>query len=322
MATLNRPIDDNDYNSIRNRIITVMGTGNINPETFLPDETFGYGQTLISSPVNQGEIITKNQWDALRFDILNARLHQEGTIPSIVEANKGQAIRFGSANPNNQYNLQTTTAIENRFRLGAGQFVVESASDGSNPVSPVIRSTTWNSSLTCTVRVNFDDADHCRYFFNSGGRIRFSSSRSGGSATDQNTNWSALLNEVGPVEFAGISLVAGRINYYSLSSSYQYLINYFSSSYYSGNSFSIQARKTTVKQIEFVVQWLDTYIDRYPSTPPFDAVDGDLQLVVEEVRASSNLFPDAEDSIRLGIPTPGEFTIARPTFVISSISGS
>lgn len=322
MATISRPIDDDDYNSIRNRIIKVIGEGNVNPETFLPDETFGYGQTIISSPVTQGQVITKNQWDALRFDILNARLHQEGSFPSIVEANKGQAIRFGSANPNNQYNLQTTTAITNRFKLGAGQFVVEAASDGSSPVSPVVRSSSWNSSLTCTVRVNFDDTDHCRYFFNSGSRIRFSSSRSGGTSTDQNSNWTSLLNSLGVIDFAGNSLVAGRLNYYSLTSNYQYLLNFSGSSYYSGNSFSIEVRKSTPTQVEFVVRWIDQYIDRFPLTPPFDEVDGDLTLNVEEVRAEGDLYPNAEDAVRLGISAPGQFVIARPTFVISSISGS
>lgn len=323
MSSLIRLIDDADYNSIRRRIIAVMGTGNSDPDTEAVEASFGYGQTLISSIVNQGDVITKEHWDALRFDILNARIHQDGSTPNIVESVRGQAIRFGSSSPNNQYNLQTTTAINNRLNLGAGQFVVEAASDGAGtPVSPATRTTAWNSQLTCTVRATFSNVDHARFFFNSGGRIRFSTSRSGGSSTIQNSNWSSLLSDVGAVDFGARSTVAGSVNFYNLTSSYQILVDRSGSSYYAGNSFVIQVRKPLSTQVEFVVQWTDNYIDRYPATPPFDVVDGNLELTVDEIRASGTLLPLAADAVRLGIPTPGNFSIVRPAFSISSISGS
>lgn len=325
MASITRIIDDADYNSIRKRIIAVMGEGNTNPDTDLSDQTFGYGQTIISSNVNQGDIITKEHWDALRFDILNARIHQDGTTPNIVESVRGQAIRYSSSSPNNQYNLQTTTAISNRFNLGAGQFSVESASDGAEPAvpqSPIYRTTPWSSVLTCTVSVNFNDVDHSRYFFNSGGRIRFSSSRSGGATSLQNSNWSALLNSVGPVDFAATSTSSGGPNFYNLTSSNQVLVSASGSETYSSNNFLIQVRRTTSVQIQFLIQWTDNYIDASPATPPYDVVDGTLELAVDEIRAGGSLLPEPVDAVRLGIPAPGDFSIARPTFVISSISGS
>lgn len=319
MSNITRIIDNDDYNTIRGRIIAVMGNGNVNPDTGFTDATFGYGQTVISSVVNDEEVITKEQWDALRFDILNARIHQDGTTPSIVEPIRGQAIRYGSASPNNQYDLQTTTSINNRLNLGAGQFIVEAASNGSGTsVSPAVRSTPWNNVVTCTITTTFNDVDHFRYFFNSGGKIRFSSSRSGGAATLQNSNWSELLNSVGTIDFA----VTGSVNFYNLTSSFQTLVSQSSSGYYVGNNFSIQVRKSISTQLQFLVQWTDNYIDRYPATPPFDVVDGVLELEVNELRASGTLFPLAADAVRLGIPTPGNFTIDRPVFVISSISGS
>lgn len=319
MSNTTRIIDNNDYNTIRDRIIAVMGNGNVNPDTGFTDATFGYGQTIISNVINEEEVITKEQWDALRFDILNARIHQDGTTPSIVEPIRGQAIRYGSASPNNQYDLQTTTAITNRLNVGAGQFIVEAASNGSGTsVSPAVRSTPWNNVLTCTVTTTFTDTNHSRYFFNSGGKIRFSSARSGGSATLQNSNWSELLNLIGIIDFS----VTGAVNFYNLTSSFQTLISRSSSGYYVGNNFSIQVRKPIATQIQFLVQWTDNYIDRYPATPPFDLVDGNLELEVNEVRASGTLLPLASDAVRLGIPTPGNFSIVRPSFNISSISGS
>lgn len=326
MSNITRIIDNDDYNTIRARIIAVIGTGNINPDTELLDPTFGYGQTIISNVINNGDIITKEQWDALRFDILNARIHQDGSTPSIVEPSKGQAIRYGSGSPNNQYNLQTTTAINNRLNLGAGQFSVEAASNGAvplaTPVSPVVRSVPWTNQVSCTVTVTFNDSDHSRYFFNSGGKIRFSSSRSGGASTLQNSNWTALLSGIGSIDFGGISTISGTPNFYNLTSSYQTLINRSGSGTYSGNNYLIQVRRNNDIQIQFIVQWTDNYIDTSPSTPPFDVVDGVLELEVNEIRASGTLFPLAADAVRLGIPTPGNFTIDRPVFVISSISGS
>lgn len=318
-----RTIDDTDYNAIRKRIIAVMGYGNVNPDTDTIDPTFGYGQTLISSDVNQGDIITKEHWDALRFDILNARYHQEGSRPNIVESQRGQAIRYGSGSPNNQYNLQSTTAIENRLNIGPGQFSVDAASDGADTaVSPVYRTLPWNSVLTCSISVNFNDFDHMRHFFNSGGRIRFSSQRTGGASTLQNSNWSALLNSIGPVDFAATSLTLGSPNFYSLTSSYQTLISTSGSEVYSGNNFLVQVRRANDIRLEFVIQWTDNYIDTSPATPPFDVVDGTIELSVSELRANGELLPNASDAVRLGVPTPGFFSIARPTFVISSISGS
>ena len=323
MSNIARIIDDADYNFIRKRIIAVMGNGNSDPDRDIADSTFGYGQTLISSNVSQGDIITKEHWDALRFDILNARIHQDGSTPLIVESVRGQAIRFGSGSPNNQYNLQTTTAIANRLNLGAGQFVVESASDGAgNSLSPITRTTSWNGQLTCTVDVNFNNEDHARFFFNSGGRIRFSSSRSGGADTLQNSSWTSLLNSVGPIDFAAASTSPGGLNFYNLTSSFQNLVSNSGSQAYAGNNYLIQVRQSTSTRIRFVVQWTDNYIDSAPATPPFDVVDGTLTLSVDEIRASGTLLPLASDAVRLGIPTPGNFTIERPSFVISSISGS
>jgi hypothetical protein len=322
MSNITRIIDNDDYNIIRERIIAVMGTGNINPDTELVDSTFGYGQTIISNVINDGDVITKEQWDALRFDILNARIHQDGATPSIVEPNKGQAIRYGSGFPNNQYNLQTTTAINNRLNLGAGQFSIEASSNGTTPVSPVVRSNPWNNQVSATISVTFNNVDHSRYFFNSGGKIRFSSSRTGGAPTLQNSNWTALLNSIGSVDFSAVSTTSGAPNFYNLTSSYQTLIDQAGSGIYSSNNYLIQVRRNTSIQIQFIIQWTDNYIDTSPAAPPFDVVDGVLELEVNEIRASGTLLPGATDAVRLGIPTPGNFTIDRPVFVISSISGS
>jgi hypothetical protein len=39
-----------------------------------------------------GNTVTKAQWDALRYDIINIRLHQDGVVPVIATVNVGDPI--------------------------------------------------------------------------------------------------------------------------------------------------------------------------------------------------------------------------------------
>lgn len=68
-ATANNLISVSDYTAIRNAISTVMGTGS---------GSYGYGQSIISSANTEGSLISQSDWDNLRYDIINARIHQTG----------------------------------------------------------------------------------------------------------------------------------------------------------------------------------------------------------------------------------------------------
>jgi len=52
----------------------------------------------------------------------------------------------------------------------------------------------WSDSLTCTIFVLFSDLDESRHFFNSGSSIDVTTTRSGGSSTNQNASWTSILN--------------------------------------------------------------------------------------------------------------------------------
>lgn len=283
-----------DYNTIRTKIIGIMGTG---------AGQSGYGQTLLSSSVAFGNTVTKAQWDNLRFDIFNARLHQDGVSPTIVNAVSGQPVRYGAGHPNNQYNTQANTAIANKFNIGTGQFVIESATSAT-------RSTAWNSSLTATVTVTFSTADQARHFFNSGSKIRCASSRTGGTTSPQNSSWSNVLDTAGTVTFGGNT--AG-LNFYNLTNSYQTFFNLSSSAPYTVNQYRIEVVSNVADNSvggATTLTFRITYTDAYSSSP--DAVNGTLTLTVDELRASGTLQP-------LGT---GPFIITRPGYSISGISGS
>ena len=291
-----------DYNTIRTKIIGIMGTG---------AGQSGYGQTLLSSSVAFGNTVTKAQWDNLRFDIFNARLHQDGVSPTIVTATSGQPVRFGAGHPNNQYNTQADTAIANKFNIGTGQFVIESATSAT-------RTTAWNSSLTATVTVTFATADQARHFFNSGSKIRCASSRIGGTGSPQNSSWSNILDSAGTVAFGGNT---SGLNFYNLTNSYQtfYLLT-ASAPYYSGSQYRIEVVSNVADnsiggatQLIFRVTWTDSYTYTGSGSSSFpDNIDGTLTLTVDELRASGTLQP-------LGT---GPFVLTRPGYSISGISGS
>jgi hypothetical protein len=306
-------IEASDYNTIRAKIAEVMGVGSA---------TYGYGQNLISDTVEYAPYtsipsetpqqkakrqITKAQWDALRFDLINARVHQLDTVPSLTEISTTDFVTAGGG-PATQYNSMADQVRTDKFLLAPGQSTITS------PTSQV-RSTAWANSVSCTLTVTFTTADQARYFWNSGGRIRLASSRTGGSSTAQNTAWSSLLDAVGAADFSATS---STLSAYSLTSSYQTWKTSGSSSPYLNNNYRIQIRSDvsnssgTARIFYFNIIWTDGYADPgFP--PPGDQVDGTLTLAVTEIRASGALYPNL---------IPGSFAITPPTYSVTSISGS
>lgn len=307
-------VDDLDFNQIREKIVKIMGPGT---------GQFGYGQQIISSTVSEGDLIRKKDWDELRFDILNARIHQDGITPNLVEAVRGEPIKTGESSPKLQYNNNVDVATANKFKIGPGQFVVEAGINQS-------RNQPWKESVSTVISINFGNANNARWFFNSGGRLRFSSSRVGGQNTFQNNTWSALLSNIGTISFGAtnqspdnsVSQTTSQLNFWQLTNSYILLFEGSQTSpyQYSSNKFRIRVKSNVSNNLnggafilDFEVTWFDSYSWVKPGPPLVpDQVDGTLRLIVEELRASGNLLP-------LGT---GSFSISRPTYSILQIIGS
>lgn len=291
-------IEANDYNLIRTKIVSVMGSGS---------GTTGYGQPIVSSPVSAGNKITKLQWDQLRYDIVNALLHQNGVLPAIPHAVVGSPIRYGVGNPVTQYSSLADIAVANRFNIAVDQLVISNVAD-------VTLTENWNSSVSTTVTVTFGSADYARWFFNSGGKIIFNSSRTGGTNSVQNTAWSDLLTLASTYEFGATS----SVNFFSANNVTNTLcFSRTSTGTYSGTySIRVQANVTNNSAggatiLTFLVSWVDGYV--YPGPPnPEDLIDGTLRLTVSELRASGILQP-------AGI---GPFVVVSPSYSATSITGA
>jgi len=335
---VNDIITQAEYNSIRNKVVSVLGIGSGNS---------GYGQTLNSTAVAEGTRVTINEYANLRFDIINAWVHQAGSAPSPVAVAVGNTVRFSAVDaPVTTYDALANTLVTNKFNVGAGQSAV--AVPASSPRSRTwtgVGTDFWNASISCTIDVQWPSANAARFFFNSGGQIRITSSRSGGSlGTTQNTEWTTILNSAGTQSFGGNNPGTGTSpmngqNWYRLTDVFQTYYTLSGSSPYGSNSYNLQARVTgtadnssgAAATSQFRVQFVDNYVDPgvaagstfFPGFvppspggggsgqqlatpadfPPDDKVDGTFSIAVSLVYATGVLVPGSL----------GNFTVTQPT---------
>lgn len=294
-------IEDVDYNSIRNKVIAVLGTGSGNS---------GYGQTarLQSSSVSNGTTVTSTQWGNLRYDIYNSLVHQNGTTPTIVQVARGDTVRYGAGHPNNAYDTLANTVTTNRFNLGAGQFVTEALGNKNSG------DITWSGQAYVDVTYTFNTSEDARFFFNSGGQLRIVSSFTASVTKSQETSWSNLLTTAGTRGFGaqapttGFSPLNGQ-NFFRLTNSFQTYYTATASSPYASNTYRLQARSNvsnnssgTASQVIIRVLFTDGYTDPGPPAPG-DSVSGTLTVSTDMIRPSGVMQP---------APATGNFTTRGP----------
>jgi hypothetical protein len=313
---LSKKIQMVDYNSIQSDVASVIGLGAAD---------FGYGQTQLSSQVTEASRVTVNEWSNLRYDIINAWVHQFGSLPSPVTAVEGQLVKANSGtSPYTSYRTFASVLVANRFGVHSSQAITRTGPSAgvfwsSQQTWPGVYGASWTTKIQSTVTVTFTTANKARGFFNSGSEIRFISSISGGATSQQNASWNTLLNSVGTVAFGGVkpSPVTepndGQ-NYYRLSSTFQYFYTASSTSPYSANIYRIAARTPSVSDnstgtastIEFLVEWLDSH----PGAAAYDSVDGTITLSANTLEASGTLAPSGT----------GTFSVETPTITVGSIT--
>jgi len=290
---------DSDYNSTRAKVQQLLSTGS---------GTFGYGQSLNSTIVAQGNDITAVQWQALRNDIVNVILHQSGVVPpSLIEIKRGDLIQLQTLT---RFNEILDGAISSRFNIGSNRSIITLGTSES-------RTGSWTLQSQCILTVTFSNSDQARYFFNSGGKLRFSSSRTGGTSSAQNNAWTNILLAAGIYEFSGDNTQLN--NFYSMIDTYKVVFGRQLSTPYSANFYQIEAKTNVADNstglatvLDFRITWRDNYVDPSPGNPPLpdDLVNGTLSVLVEELKASGSIFPS------------GNFIVASPTYSITPIAAS
>lgn len=196
---------DDDYNIFATG--NAAGTGdnnvaNVNTVWGVGTGDKGYGQTTLPvlSAVTAGQTVTATQWATMLNRISSSASQQGSSITPITNPVAGDTISAYAALSTN-----ITTIYNNRLNCAS---VGSSITSGGS----TDRTTSWTSSVTFTQTVTFASGDAARYFFNAGGRITQTWSRTGGSSTDQNTAITNLCTACGTLNYTagtGTQTIAG-----------------------------------------------------------------------------------------------------------------
>ncbi len=191
--TLGDTILDDEYNVFAwgNANGTINNTNdNVNTVLGAGSGDRGYGQTDVAA-VSAGATITATQWASLLNEISTLANHQGSSITAITNPVATDQIKILSALAGN-----ITTITSNRLDAAANGTPITSG-------GAISRTTGWSSTLSFLQHITFASAAAKRYFFNAGGRITMSMSRTGGSAENKNTGWSNLCTACGTINITG-----------------------------------------------------------------------------------------------------------------------
>lgn len=300
---ISKTIETADYNNVQTAVANVLGTGSVDT---------GWGQVVQSSQITVSNKVTKEQYDLLANDIKGAWKHLYGSTPSLTTVSTSDRLRANTVNsPFKQYETYSNVLVARRLAdPPVSQRVL-------NSHGTVTYTSAWKVYLTSTTLVSFSSSAKARHFFNSGGEIRFTSSRTGGATNTHNTTWTTLLTTAGTLAFGGAKPSQGTspddgTNFHKLTGTFQPWYEANASSPYADNEYRISARfvnASNPKDIEFKVEWVDDY---FASGTALDQVDGTISLAVQSITASGFLEPVAI----------GNFEIETPTVSVGSISAT
>jgi len=285
-------ITTSEYNTFAGNVNTIIGTGSGDS---------GYGLSEIAT-VSTGDTISAAQWNSLLAGLQKAANHQGTTITNA----SNTVSTGGNILPLSNLEADITLITTNKLNANAANMSTDTGVVAT-------RTTSWTGTVNTILTVTFASANAARHFFNSGGEIRFAASRSGGSSTDQNTNWTNLLSNAGTVKFAetstsytGTGGTAAAVGFDDLTTSNQQIFTATGTAAYSANDWTILAKANaaygSATVLTFTVEFKDdhaaqtgTYTGGGLGTAPnegtawtgADSVDGTLTSTVTTLRADN-----------------------------------
>lgn len=295
------------FNNLQSRIENILGTGS---------GSDGYGQTTTSGQVIFGQDVLASSMASLYLDMVNARVHQTGQIPSgaIAPITAGDIIAEETGEGADSA-LKGVADFERLIGdIEADRFVMHPTQATLETAISTARSTAWNGTLTHEVTVTFADADARRYFFNAGGEIRFSSNISGGSG-DKTNDWRVILQNIGTVRInytetvsTGTGSGSGTGNYELTNTYTPIFVKTGSGAYalYSANSYTISARApdwTDISdqgaRIQFKIVFNDASTDRSIDNDVTGTLSSTLQMYRPDSDAVRVIAPNFSNTAAL-----------------------
>lgn len=298
---------DDEYNTFVTGDAAGTGThtvANVNSVWGAGSADKGWGQSGTISAVSAGTTISATQWNDFLGRIETLASHQGSTVTDYSALTTGDTIEaYGTVS------TDLSTVYNNRFDCAAVGTAISTTSSST---------ATWTTSVNTTLDLDFSSADTARYFFNAGGTIRLSFSRSGGTSNDKNTEWTDLCTRSGTVWFSGsdshtvasqaltgTTKVGGDtggtgsavtdIDYHDLTTSFQQIfIQYADTAPYTANYIKVEALHNGSGKVQVKVTFQDDAADTGNPTYPLagtnpqslDKVDGTLTV-------SASAYPPA-----------------------------
>jgi len=278
-----------DWDVARNNILLITGTPGGSNE--------GWGQSWSVHNPAAGATIT----DTNTNDIINAAQDiavYTGASNNVSDVSNAAVIQDTDLN-----NIQSTITNGYNARLTAdASYLSQEAKDTST------RTAAWSTTVTHDVTVTFGSAAIRNAFFNAGGSLYFTASRSGGSTNDQNTDWTNMLSAMGTIKMNYTQTTASSgtttsIGNNDLTTTYQTIYTKAGSGSYSTNYYSIQARADSSTVLRFLI----TFGDSHTGRGYFDSVDGTLTSVSGQYRPNSGTLPNGYSVV-----------VATPTYTTNS----
>lgn len=341
MTTQYSKITPTDYNATRALVVGMLGTS----VTGTPFATYGYGQSVVSSLVNQYDKVTEAQLDLLRQDITKAYTHQNGAAPTITDVATGDKAL---ASLFTQYGTLATGIVAADISSGSYPYTYPAKVAANQLATVTYTSQTetyapytgtigtgagWKNYAYYESKVTFNSADDARYFFNAGSTYNFTASHSDGTQSpdlgkSQNKSWDDLL--------AAVTLDAptfGKTQFYGLTGSYNttnpVYIRHSTDLKYSPNYYRITAKCDVADNslggattITFKIEFVDAFNDG--NTTNYDGVDGTFTSTISRKMPKGPLAGGvvyvAPPSSPVPTPTTGFTENGTPIYVTASYS--
>ena len=236
-------IDDADFNNARTNVNTLMGTAaDVTTGTFTEASTFGWGQggAGVNAASAGGLVYADNAtggFKRLQDDVQAMCAFLGQTVRTNVGSDVSSSTIVDDTTWSNLM-LNVKDCWDNRF---------SPAGRTSSTGDSATRTSAWTSSLVQETTYSWGSEALLRAYFNGGGRVGMSASRSGGTSSTQNTDWTNLLSAMGDLYIdyqtgGGSSGTNAGVGLYELTTSYTLLWTKLGSGAYASNYFKMYGK--------------------------------------------------------------------------------
>ena len=312
-----------DYDNMVANVYRQLGAPNdVTLGSYTLSNVYGYNNATGSLDAATGETInassTDNGYKNLQDEVQSLANFLGLTLTGNSGSDRTSSNTITAADWNNLM-TDVKACFDARVAIPASSLTTDAADSSS-------RTSAWGSAseneITHQFTMTFGSEAACRGFFNSGGEVLFTGSRSGGTSGSaagtigsQNANWTSLLSAMGTLTFnlddlvsSGSTGTSANKGFYELTTSYQQLYIKYGSGSYASNYYKIEGAvdsTTNPTVVTFKVIMRDDHAlgdgigpdgidgNADDSDGYVDGVDGTISSVIQTKRANNGVVVTA-----------------------------